>query len=424
MLASLNSIPRVMISGLSGGSGKTIVSLGLSRAWSRQDRQVIPFKKGPDYIDAAWLSLASANSCFCLDPFFLSAEELKNHFIKSVMRERNQFEGIKQSIALIEGNRGLFDGKDVNGSCSSAMLAELLNCPVVVTINCAKITRTVAALVLGLTNFAPEISFAGVILNNVASERHANLVRQSVEKYTDVQVLGVLPRMAKNPIPERYMGLHLKKREFEEDILDNLADLLLENADVEKIFSIATKSPLLELEKSYTFDNLEKGGAKKSIQKSASFKGQEGINIGYIYDDAFWFYYRENLEALKELGANLIPISILDHKSFAKQLNGQNLDGLYIGGGFPELYAKEISKSKHLLEIKNFIENNLPVYAECGGFMVLSKCLNLMENEKKVSYEMANVFHVETEFFKRPQGLGYTKAKTCNENPYHPLGSV
>ncbi len=428
MVASFHSIPRLMISGLSGGSGKTFVSLGLTRLFSKLDNQIIPFKKGPDYIDAAWLGLASSTSCYCLDPFFMDDEQLKNHFVQSYLINKKKNNGIQSTIALIEGNRGLFDGKDVSGSCSSAKLAHLLNCPVIVSINCTKITRTVAAIILGLTNFDPELNLAGVILNNTGSSRHANLVRQSVETYTNVPVLGVLPRLAHNPIPERYMGLHLKKEEFEDNILDKIANFLQEHVDIDKILEIANDSPLIEQNKISSLD-INLSSQEKDIKSAIEIKSNNKkdknsqINIAYMYDDAFWFYYRENLEALKNLNVNLIPLSILNPKPFLEQANNIQIDALYIGGGFPELYAEEISKSNHLKEIKDYAEQDLPIYAECGGFMLLSKCIYTIENKEKKRFEMAGIFPVETEFFKKPQGLGYTVANTQIENPYHPLDS-
>ena len=153
------------------------------------------------------------------------------------------------------------------------------------------------------------------------------------------------------------------------------------------------------------------------------------LNIAYLYDDAFWFYYQENFDELKKLGANLVPLSLLSEQSFAEQLQARKLtakdiDGLYIGGGYPELYAKEISRSPKLPQIKEWIEQNMPVYAECGGFMLLAKQLHFPEEKKYESYPMIGVFDIETKFFDKPQGLGYAEIKTIRENPYHPLGSI
>lgn len=459
MTESLHTIPRILLSGLSGGSGKTFISLGLSRAWSKQNNQIIPFKKGPDYIDATWLGLASSSHCYCLDPFFLEEKQLKEHFISCFtnasekISEKNNSMPYESKIALIEGNRGLFDGKDVEGSCSSARLANTLKCPVIVSINCTKMTRTVAAIVMGIKHFDPDLLLAGVILNNTGSARHANLVQKSVEMYTDVPVLGVLPRMSNNPIPERHMGLHLHKKDSQNELLDTIAIFLSEHMDLEKIYKIAHNTSALanesqikstlnsketypqnseeiysnKIENSFAVEEVE--NRAKAVSSHAKDTNPEAklpdvVNIAYIYDDALWFYYQENLDALRNAGANLVPLSILDETPFIEQANQVPFDALYIGGGFPELYAEQISQSRHLTCIKELIENNMPVYAECGGFMILSKQLHITQADVKNTYDMANVFPVETEFFKKPQGLGYITAHTKVENPFHPLGSI
>ena len=306
---------------------------------------------------------------------------------------------------------------------------------------------------MGINHFDPNLSLAGVILNNTGSERHANLVRTSVEMYTDIPVLGVLPRMRNNPIPERHMGLHLHKKNSQSNLLDSIATFLGEHMDIDKIYQIAHEAPLLasgsktcllsskneHIESIYTKSmGTENQAAKNQGEKNGGIEntGAKGkgtnsiekpvstVNIAYIYDDALWFYYQENFDALKNAGAHLIPLSILDEKPFSEQANNVPFDALYIGGGFPELYAEEISKSKHLACIKELVENNLPVYAECGGFMILSKYLHIEQDGTKKNYAMANVFPVETEFFKKPQGLGYITAHTRRKNPYHPQGSV
>lgn len=452
-------IPRILLSGLSGGSGKTFISLALSRAWTRRNINIQPYKKGPDYIDSTWLTLACKSPCFCLDPFFLKDIALKNHFIQSFQNNisTGNLKFSDTSIALIEGNRGLFDGKDVQGSCSSAHLAKLLDCPVIVSINCAKMTRTVAALVMGLQLFDKGLNLAGIILNNIGSQRHAKLVQECVEYYTSIPVLGVLPRMNENPIPERHMGLYLHQKNSQKDTLDNLADFLEEHINVGTIAEIAYKQNNLyfdgeekhkdnhkyieNLDINYLDSNLY------SYENTFNDVHTTALNIAYFYDDALWFYYQENLQELKTRGANLIPLSILDETPLHKQIqnntkNRENdIHALYIGGGFPELYASDISQSPHLKTLRNWIENNMPVYAECGGFMILSKALHIpshplkTDNKKFIEFDkhtlqrnkifpMAHIFEAETEFFKKPQGLGYIVAKTLHNNPFHPLEST
>lgn len=207
----MTRIPRLVLAGLSGGSGKTIVSLGLTRAWVNQGLRVAPFKKGPDYIDAAWLGLAARRPACNLDPFLLDEPALTGLFAQK---------SEEADLAFTEGNRGLFDGGDALGTFSTSQLAKCLRAPLILVIDATKMTRTVAAVVQGCANFEPGLHLAGVILNRTAGERHRRILRQAIEHYTDVPVLGELPKMRDNPIPERHMGL-ISNREYlgQEDIL-------------------------------------------------------------------------------------------------------------------------------------------------------------------------------------------------------------
>lgn len=397
---------RLIISGLSGGSGKTIVSLGLTRFFTNQQYTVFPFKKGPDYIDATWLMHATHKPCYCLDPYFLNDQELYTHFYQCIQNAP------QNALAIIEGNRGIFDGKDELGSCSTAQVAHILDCPILLTINCAKMTRTTAAILMGIQNFDPQLKITGVILNNIASKRHGSIIQKSIETYTDIPVLGIIPRQIKNPIPERHMGLSLQDYNNKEQILNNLAKIIAENTDTTQILKSMENSPLKE--PTFSFPAIQK---------------KQKVNIAYIYDDAIWFYYQENLDALKEHGATLYPLSLLSEKSFDEQLlekniSLKNIHALYIGGGYPELFAKEISQSPKLQQIKSLAENNLPIYAECGGFMLCSKAIHTLTNGQYERYPMIGIFDIETKFQTKPQGLGYTEAKTINQNPYHSLNLV
>lgn len=384
---------RIVISGLSGGSGKTLVSLGLTRLFSRQGISVQPFKKGPDYIDYAWLALAARRPAACLDPYFQNDDELLRQFAHTCTRRPAE-------LALIEGNRGLFDGRDVNGTCSTAHVARLLDAPVLLTMNCAKMTRTAAAIVAGMAAFEPNLRFAGVILNNVANERHASMLRRAIETYTDIPVLGILPRLRENPLPERHMGLALNRAdEGTHVLLDHLADLLAENADVDALLNTARSLPALSVEGETALPAVDPALPRP--------------RIGFVLDDALWFYYQENLDALRDAGADLVPLSLLDPAPWPQ------VDALYIGGGYPELFADAISASPHLAEIRQLSEAGRPVYAECGGFIVLSEALLLDDGPRPLT----GLFPARPRPHSRPQGLGYVTAKTIAENPFHPLGS-
>jgi len=383
-----NSIPRILLAGLSGGTGKTIVSLACTRAFSRRGRVVAPFKKGPDYIDAQWLALAAGRQCSNLDPFFHSRDVIRSLFFHR---------STGSDISLVEGNRGLFDGMDEQGTCSSAELARMLDCPVVLAIDCTKMTRTVAAIVQGCAGFEPGLNLAGVILNRTAGERHRAVLRRSMETYCDVPVLGMLPKM-KNPIPERHMGL-VSDQEYDGSAdLDRLADAAAEWLDLDGILGAADAAPDFGPEPGPIFPG-------PPAEKTA--------RIGYVRDAALWFYYPENLEALEHAGGELVRLSLLDGEPWPE------IDGLYLGGGFPEVFAERIAANRPALKyLRSLAESGMPVYAECGGFMVL--CDQLEINGR--SHRMAGVFPLTTSFCPRPQGLGYTEAEVIEDSVFFPRG--
>lgn len=458
------SSARICISALSGGGGKTLLSLGLARAFSRQGLAVQPFKKGPDYIDAAWLSLAAGRQASNLDPYFLPPARLRALF-------RHVMERSGARLALLEGNRGLFDGMDVRGSCATAELARTLDCPVLLSLDCTKMTRTAAALVAGVRNFEPGLRLAGVVLNQVASARHEGILREAITTYTDVPVLGAIPRLRENPLPERHMGLaSLCGDELSpqaQEILEKLADVVRDHVDMERVLALADDLPALPEEPDFWDEAAWAGegavapsGAGRSVAchagtaaaAGASCEGaaptgalsvtsprattpdstQMGIvasrcrtlrpagspepapRIGYVRDRALWFYYEENLEALRRAGAELVRLSLLDDAPWPE------LDGLYLGGGFPEDWARELASSPHLARLATLAGEGLPIYAECGGFMVLASALE-RDGQR---WPMSGIFPVETRFCPKPQGLGYVRADVVLPNPYFPQGSA
>ncbi len=390
----MTHIPRLVLAGLSGGSGKTLVSLGLSRAWLEAGISVAPFKKGPDYIDAAWLGLAAKRHATNLDPFLLSEETLLDLFVEKAAESH---------LAVVEGNRGLFDGGDVNGTFSSSQLARSLQAPLILVIDATKMTRTVAAIVHGCATFEPELNLAGIILNRTAGERHRRILRQSIEHYTGIPVLGALPKIAENPIPERHMGL-ISNREYggQEAILTGLAQTMRESCDLDGLLAIARTAPPLS-------------PSGRSPWPLPVATGQARPRIGYVLDAALWFYYQENLEALRHAGADLVPVSLLSHDPWPE------LHGLYLGGGFPETQAQELADNAAVRgSVLELSRQGLPIYAECGGFMYLCEELHT----GNTIYPMAGVFPLATTLCDRPQGLGYAEAEVVAANPFHPQGTI
>jgi cobyrinic acid a,c-diamide synthase len=385
-------IPRLVVAGLSGDSGKTIVCLSLVTALRKKGLKTAVFKKGPDYIDSAWLTRLAGALCRNLDTFMVEPQNLYDSFINNT---RNF------DIAIVEGNRGIFDGMDIEGTHSTAGLAKILHAPIVLVINCSKATRTIAAIVKGCIEFDSEIKIAGVILNNVAGERHKKVIAGSVEKYTGLPVLGAIPRLTENEklIPGRHLGL-IPPSEFatDEKLVGLLSEIAEKFLDVDRMVEIAKNVDDMRL-------NIQPEFEKKSVD----------VKIGYFNDSVFTFYYPENLEALKNEGAELVRISSLNNKSLPE------IDALYIGGGFPETFAERLVQNQSMLEsVKNAAEGGLPIYAECGGLIYLSRSL-IFENRK---YFFANIFPIDLEMNKKPIGHGYTTLVTDNINPYFPIGTM
>jgi cobyrinic acid a,c-diamide synthase len=386
----MNHLPRLVLAGLSGGAGKTIVSLGLTRCLVNKGLAIAPFKKGPDYIDAAWLGLAAKRPACNLDPFLMEPDVMAALFAEKASGA---------DLAFTEGNRGLFDGKDVDGSFSTSQLARRLEAPLILVLDATKMTRTAAAIVQGCAGFEKGLNLAGVILNRTAGERHRRILRESIEHYTGIPVLGELPKLKKNPIPERHMGL-ISNREYagQETILNDLAAAVADCCDLDRLLDIARQAPELCLPAAGIWPDPVTA---------------EKPRIGYVLDAALWFYYQENLEALRRAGAELTQLSLLSEESWP------GLHGLYLGGGFPETQAKALADNAATrARVLSLSRAGLPIYAECGGFMYLCEELHA----GGAIYPMAGVFPLATTLCARPQGLGYAEARVTAENPFHPVG--
>jgi len=396
----LTSVPRLTVSGLRGGAGKTLLALGLARALAQDGLRLKPFKKGPDYIDAAWLGLAAGRPTTNLDLFFLPPQTLCALFLHASSLPGS--DGGPADFALIEGNRGLFDGRDLEGNYSTAALARVLQSPILLALDCEKMTRTAAALVQGVLGFEADLSIGGVVLNKIGSERHGTLIRRAIEYYCPVPVLGALPRLAGDLLPERHTGLVLRQatetqRADAETRINTLAAAIREHLDLNRIRRLAQTAPPLPD---------EKGLWGESSPIPAGLRPR----IGYVRDAALWFYYEENLEALRRAGAELVRLSLFDGEAWPR------LDGLYLGGGFPEDFCAELAASSKLALLKEFAEQGMPIYAEGGGFLLLAASL---ERLGKI-YPMAGLFPVGVVFRERPQTLGYVEAVTTLPNPFHP----
>jgi len=381
--SSIKNVPRLVIGAPMGRSGKTTFTLGLLRAFARQGIVVQPFKKGPDYIDASWHTTAAGSTCRNLDSFFMKKQEI----CSSVSNQ-----SLGKSITIIEGAMGLYDGSDLQGSSSTAEIAKVTQSPVLLVVDATRMTRSIAAIVMGYQHFDPDVKIVGVVLNKVARARHEKIARESIEEFCKIPVVGAIPKDINLRIPDRHLGLVTRGEIDETDnLLNYFADVITEHVDLDKILSLAQSAPELPQFAESQVPNLSKYAAKTKGMKP---------KIGIIQDSAFSFYYPENLEALRDLGADLVPInSLID-----SQLPG-DLDGLYIGGGFPEVFAAELEENKPLrLEIRQAGEKGLPIYAECGGLMYLGRSIRTSSK----NFEMVGLLPLDTQMESKPQGHGYT----------------
>lgn len=383
------SAKGLVVAGLGGGSGKSVLAVGLAAAFAGQGRLVAAFKKGPDYIDAGWLALAAGYPCYNLDAYLMPLEALAHSF-------RTQVYG--RELVIIEGNRGLYDGVDAKGSFSTAELAKALGLPVLLVVDCTKTTRTVAALVLGCQKFDPEVKIGGVILNRVGTARHEALVRQAVEQYTGLPVLGALPRSRKDAFPQRHLGITpCPEHTGAEAAVQTLAEKAaryLDLAGIEKMMAPCASEP--------------------KAPPLALPEGEKPVRIGILKDAAFQFYYAENLEALTRCGAKLVEINALATPELPE------LDGLYIGGGFPETSAGALSANiTFRASIKKAAKAGLPIYAECGGLIYLGESMALAGEV----FPLVGLFPVRFGLKEKPQAHGYTVLKVEGQNPYYPAGS-
>ncbi len=384
------SFPRLIIGAQRGGAGKTLCTLGLVAALKTKGFKVIPFKKGPDYIDAGWLSFAAGGPCYNLDPFFMDDETILASFLSHAE------EG---GIAIIEGNRGLFDGVDLEGSCSTAQLARHLKAPIILVLDCTKVTRTLAAFVKGCQLFEPDLEIRGVILNQIVRSRHERIIRESIEKYTSIPVLGVLPRLKNFVFPMRHLGLLPWQEHHDgQQVIEVLRDAFLKNVNLEALVEIAKQAPPLE------------GKALDYERKFIS-----SLTIGLFRDAAFQFYYPENISYLTALGAKLVELNALSLDRLPP------LDALYIGGGFPETQATFLADNYSLRkDLREAIEAGLPVYAECGGLMYLGR--EILWRGKK--YPMVGALPMDFEVRERPQGHGYVVGRVVGPNPFYAQGTL
>jgi cobyrinic acid a,c-diamide synthase len=389
------STPRLVIAAPQGRSGKTTVAVGLCAALRARGLIVQPFKKGPDYIDPSWLTEAARHPCRNLDPYLMGKDTVVAAFARGSQNA---------DIALIEGAMGLYDGSDLEGTGSTAALARWLGAPILLVVNATRVTRSVAALVQGYQHFEPDTRIAGVILNNIARARQQTLMTQAIEKYCGIPVVGVLPRDAALSIPDRHLGL-IPRDENETCVsaITAARDAVLANFDLDAILRIAGRQG----------DSETRSPGESATIHHTPYAIRH-TRMGVVRDRAFSFYYPENLEALQQAGAELVFVDSL------RDAHLPALDALYIGGGFPEVFLRELQANVSLrADIHTVIEKGLPVYAECGGLMYLARSITWGDQRG----EMVGALPCDVVMTSQPQGHGYVELEVVGANPLFARGT-
>lgn len=368
----------LLVSGTASGVGKTTVALAIMAGLRQRGLVVQPFKCGPDFLDTGHHSRISGRAARNLDTWMLSIEANRN-VLRSAARNAD--------VIVAEGMMGLFDGKSGNTEIgSSAEIAKLLQLPVVLVVDAAKSARSVAAVMLGFEMFDPELRLAGIVLNRVAGERHYKMLREAIEASCKTPILGWLPSEPTIAIPERHLGLQ-EAMEQDADGLKTMVNALA--ALAEKHFDL---DGLLKLE--CGLEMVESGDAHPVDSRL-----DDKVRIGVAFDPAFSFYYEDNLDLLREQGTEIVRFSPLQDASLPN-----DLDALYLGGGYPELYAEQLSSNRQMLEeVRGFAASGRPVYAECGGMLYLSQ--NLSVDEKK--YAMAGALPLSMQMTGKLVQFGY-----------------
>ena len=371
-------IPRIVLAGATSGVGKTSITCGIIHALQKQGYSVQPFKVGPDYIDPSYLSSISNHDTYNLDVWLMGKNQLLNSFISNS----------KSDISIIEGVMGYYDGFGGDSNhASTHHVASITKSPVLLVLDASKTSRSIAATVLGFQKFHRNSRIVGIILNKIGSKKHEILCRTALEK-TKIPIIGIIPKNPLLNLESRHLGLiSTLDNKIQKNQILKLSKIISKSIDVNKIIKIL-KNPI----------DLPK--ISKSIPKKSK------ITIAVALDTSFNFYYQDNLESLHREGATLKFFSPVKDKKIPK------CDGLYIGGGFPEVLGNSLEKNQIMKKtIKKLSEDNLPIYAECGGLMYLTKSIT-SDNKK---HKMIGIFDAETKMTKKMR-LNYTKGKIISKN--------
>jgi cobyrinic acid a,c-diamide synthase len=377
---------HLLVSAPHKSSGKTIISVGLCAALRARGLAVQPFKKGPDFIDPLWLSAAAGRDCHNLDFHTMDRDEVTATFVRHASRA---------DVSIIEGTKGLFDGVSLDGSDCNAALAQCLSSPVILVVDTRGMTRGIAPMVLGFQSFGDGIRIAGVILNQVGGARHEGKLRAALEHYTDVPVLGAVGKNPRLTIAERHIGL-VPASEHRQALatIEGIGELVAAQVDLDQVLAVAGNHPSL---------------ARVHSPGPVAPRGTADLRLGIARDAAFGFYYPGDLEALRAGGAELVTIDTLRDQGLP------DIDGLFLGGGFPEMHMADLAANTGLrTAIRDAVRDGLPVYAECGGLMYLSRRVRWGDRRA----EMVGAIEADVVMRDRPQGRGYVILEETGKGPW------
>ncbi|MCW5211423.1 cobyrinate a,c-diamide synthase [Desulfobulbus sp. TB] len=376
-----NQQPALIIAGTHSGCGKTTVTLGLMAALKQRGLRVQPFKCGPDFIDPTLHFLITDQISRNLDVRMCGSEYVQNLFYTHAPLAETP---PAQGISIIEGVMGLFDG----GQGSAATLARLLNLPVLLVLDVRSAAESIAAVVKGFETLDPQVQVAGVIFNRVGSERHVEMISDAVRQYCQAEIIGALPRENKITLPSRHLGLYTGPEVALNQ--QSLVKLIEEHLDVDLLLKVAQQVKPV----------------KEQLAGLARLSDPAKVRLGVAQDEAFCFYYQDNLDMLEQAGAELVFFSPLYDANLP-----DDLDGLYLGGGYPELHAETLATNTSLRRaIRDFSRSGKPVYGECGGFMYLTDAI-ITADEQQYPYPMVGIYPVVARMQKGLRRLGYRKVK-------------
>jgi cobyrinic acid a,c-diamide synthase len=375
------NIPRIVIAATNSGAGKTTIVTGILAAMKEKGYKVQSYKIGPDYIDPGYHQLASGKLGHNLDSWLVSEKKINEIFFKTAA---------EADIAIIEGVMGLYDGGR-KGVSSTATIAKLLNAPVVLVIDAKSMGDSAAAIALGFKLYDPEVNFAGVIINRLGSETHKKMICEAMEKI-NIPVLGCIFREEQITMPERHLGLTPITENNSEKTITLIKNAILKQCNIAELYRIAKNTPPYS----------------SSFSQNTTKKIYPKVKIGVAHDEAFSFYYPESLAILEELGAEIIPFS---------PLRGQkvpDVQGLIIGGGFPEMFVQQLNQNETMREsILQAGENGLPIYAECGGLMYLTKYI---KDFSGTVFDMVGLIPATCMMNTKLQTVGYIEAEALDDN--------